>query len=108
MKDEIEYVPDGIDLKKYDPEKKKRFDELYNMPLKEVLEAYDKSTDADKIINDDYLLVRDLLRDILNVPTSQEVNEALSSIKTMIEALDAKLRNHRHPLNETFSAKPEF
>jgi hypothetical protein len=108
MSTKLEYVPEGIDLKQYTPEKKKRFEELYNMPLKNVLEAFDKSTKEDKILNDDYWLVRDLLRDMLNVPTSQEVNVSLDSLKTMIENLEAKLRNHRHDTTKQFSAKPDF
>jgi hypothetical protein len=108
MKNEIEYVPDGIDLNKYDSEKKKRFNELYKMPLKDVLEAFDKSSDKETVLNDDYYIVRDLLRDLLNVPTSQEVNTALDSLKTMIEDLDAKMRNHRHDTTKQYSAKPEF
>lgn len=111
ISDQIEYVPEEPNYDKLQGKERNLINELLDLPLKDIIERWDKSQshgDDGKVLNDDYWMIPIALRNIFNLPKTQDINESIKSIKEAIDALDAKLRNHRHNLNETYSAKPEF
>jgi ribosome biogenesis SPOUT family RNA methylase Rps3 len=64
-----------------------------------------------KIFNVEQLaLITQLLKNVVAAIKwhNEEDSESHPEIRENIKSTDAKLRNHRHDLNKTFSAKPEF
>src|SRR4030042_1030131 len=105
-KDEIEFIHEDMridDLE--DKEQQKRIYKLFDVMLGDLIIRYSKSQsygENGKILNDDYYDIPFALREILRVPQTTEINNSIKSIKTAIENLEAKFRNHRHPLDKTF------
>jgi len=111
ISDKISYVSEESDTQKI-KENKKRYDEIMDMPLKQIIDLWDASqehgTEEGKILSEDYFLIPAILKQMFYLPDLQNLNDSITTIKDAIDALDAKIRNHRHPLSETYSAKPEF
>lgn len=63
-----------------------------------------------KIFNEEQLTLITVIVDyvVAALKFHDEFEESHMKIVNNTKNIDAKLRNHRHPLNETFSAKPEF
>lgn len=83
---------------------------LLDLPLKTLIERYDKSQthgEQGDVLNDDYWDIPLIFQDLLHFANANEVNKALTSVEKRIEQVEAKLRNHRHE-NKSFSAKAEF
>jgi hypothetical protein len=111
ISDQIEYVPDEIGWEKMPREQKERMNKLYKVPIMELLDRWSKSQSYGEdgaVLSDDYWDIPLYLTDQLNVARVKDVNNAIKSIVEAIDALDAKLRNHRHDTTKQFSAKPEF
>jgi phage baseplate assembly protein W len=116
ISDDIPYVPESVlenDSKMREFERKygNRFSKLLDMPLKDIIDLWDKSQtrgENGKILTDDYWLIPIVIREIFHIADTKDINESISEIKDTIDALDAKLRNHRHDTTKQFSAKPEF
>lgn len=70
----------------------------------------DDKTPLLKIFNEEQLeLVKIIVDNVVKAfKFHEEFEESHRDIREKHNNIDAKLRNHRHPLNETFSAKPEF
>lgn len=112
ISDQIEYVPEDLDTENIPDEQLGRINKLYQVPIMELLERWSKSQTYDlengNILNDDYWDIPIFLRQALDTPKIKEINNSLKSVAEAIDALDAKLRNHRHDTTKQFSAKPEF
>jgi hypothetical protein len=112
ISDQIEYVYEDLDIEKIPKEQLERINKLYQVPIMELLTRWSKSQTYDldngTVLNDDYWDIPLFLRQALDVPKIKEINNSLKSVAEAIDALDAKLRNHRHDTTKQFSAKPEF
>jgi hypothetical protein len=53
------------------------------------------------------ILVKNVIK-AFEFHNTETLAEAHPDIRESIDKIDAKLRNHRHELDKTFSAKPEF
>lgn len=53
------------------------------------------------------ILVKNVIK-VLEFHDKEALAESHMDIRKDINKMEAKLRNHRHPLNEQYSAKPEF
>lgn len=111
ISEQIEYVPEEMLLDKMPREQRERIDKLYKVPIMELLKRWSESqtySEDGAIVNDDYWDIPIYLREQLSVPKVADVNNSIKTIIEAIDALDAKLRNHRHELDKIYSAKPEF
>jgi len=112
MVDYVKYVPeDEPDFSDEEEERKYKahVEKLLKLPLLEIIRRYDASTKNDSIINDlDYWGCPIAIRHLIRVPNTRDINICMIEIQDSFENADAKLRNHRHPLDKTASAKPEF
>jgi len=111
MPDYVKYVPE--DEPDYtDAEKsvyKDHIEKLLKLPLLEIIKRFDASTKGEDIVNQaDYWCCPIAIRHLLRVPKREDINLCMSEIQDSFENADAKLRNHRHPLDKIASAKPEF
>ncbi len=116
MSDRREFwVPTDINVDAIkDHEQRKRVADLIvaqgdgKVTLQDLLKRFDASQKADKIINDDYWDIPMVIASIFHIPKAEDMNNSIEKLLDRIDALEAKLRNHRHDTTKQFSAKPEF
>ncbi len=93
--------------------KSKLYTELYEKPLKELIEEFDKvDTQPGGAITDypRYEVLKGVIADKLSLPTRDillvTLNESLKEVHEMIADLDDEFKNHRHNLDKTYGEKP--
>jgi hypothetical protein len=109
MKD-VPYIPENVDLDSLEADQRKRLAAFLtsDITLAELIDRYDKSVKGDKVVSDDYWDIPIVLRDKFGVVRIQDANKSIEDICNKIDALEAKLRNHRHDTTKLFSSKAEF
>ena len=97
-----------------DNEQRKRVSDLIvaqgdgKVTLHDLWKRYDASQEGDKILNDDYWDIPIVIASLFHIPKAEDIIDSIEKLLDRLDALDAKLRNHRHDTTKTFSAKPEF
>jgi hypothetical protein len=109
------WVPTGLDIDSIkNSEQRQRVSALIvaqgdgKVTLQDLFQRYDASQKGDKIINDDYWDIPLIVSSIFNIPKAEDINNSIEKLLDRLDTLEAKLRNHRHDLNKTFSSKAEF
>lgn len=116
VKKEIQTLDPWETIEGLPKEQRERVFALLNVPLSELIERWAKSQTYQKaeeeksgdILNNDYYDAPYAIRELLGIPSVEELNNAIKEINALAEEIDAKLRNHRHDTTKQYSAKPEF
>lgn len=112
VKPEIKYVTQDMrseDIK--DRQQRDRVEALFEVPIRELLERYDKSVAWDKdgtVLNNDYYDIPLVLQYTFHIATPEQVNDSIESIIKRIENIEAQFRNHRHDMTKVYSETPEY
>jgi len=85
---------------------------IYQLTLEELIKKWDTSyehgADGDILDAKAYWNITTEIRNRLNIVQVTEINRALDDILKLITKVDARLRNHRHDKNKSYSGKAEF
>ena len=78
--------------------------------LGELIKIHDESFDEEGNILDRsaYWDSKRQIRNILEVPSRDDVNDALDALIRRIERLEKELRNHRHRMDVSYSGRAEI